>query len=284
MRSVVRGARGGRAARSAATGAVLLAVLAAAAFARGARGARAADPAPSASPVAAAHLAIDPTVLSAQPEPIARALRANVVIERDAGVGRPATVAAGVILGIHDGTATIATAQHVVDPRFTGGVRVPSKPETLPTITVVGSGGVRVRAKVEWLAPHGVDLAIVSARLPDPEARAAVRADDAPLPQAGDPVFTIGNPQGAGWTRADGSVKQHREARQDGFAYTMLWSAVVVQPGFSGGGLYDAQGRLVAINSTRGGISAGPRGALLLSTPLRALVALAPAELRRGDG
>lgn len=280
----MRGDLGGRALPA---GALVGALLAALATSTIARRAHAADPAPVASPAAgatAAHRAVDAAVLAKQPEPIARALRANVVIERDAGVGRPATVAAGVILGIHDGTATIATAQHVVDPRFTGGVRVPSKPETLPTITVVGIGGVRVRAKVEWLAPHGVDLAIVSARLPDPEARDAVRADDAPLPQAGDPVFTIGNPQGAGWTRADGSVKQHREARQDGFAYTMLWSAVVVQPGFSGGGLYDAQGRLVAINSTRGGISAGPRGALLLSTPLRALVALAPAELRRGGG
>ena len=281
MRSVVRGTREGGAARAAATGAVLLAGLATAAFARGAR---AADPAPAASPAAAARLAIDPAVLAAQPEAVARALRANVAIERDEGPGRPATVAAGVILRLHDGTATIATAQHVVDPRFTGGAHVPSKPETLPTITVASIGGVRVRAKVEWLAPHGVDLAILSARLADPEARAAAWTGDAPLPKTGEAVFTIGNPKGNGWARADGSVKQHREARQDGFDYTMLWSEVVVQPGFSGGGLHDAQGRLVAINSTRGAISAGLRGALLLSTPLRALVALAPAELRRGGG
>jgi len=277
----VRGARGAEAARTTATGTVLLALLAAAAFARGAH---AADPAPAASPAAAARLGVDAAVLATQPEAVARALRANVAIERDDGPGRPPTTAAGVILHLHDGIATIATAQHVVDPRFTGGARVPSKPETLPTITAVSIGGVRVRAKVEWLAPHDVDLAIVSARLPDPEVRAAAWTGDSSLPEAGEPVFTIGNPKGSGWARAAGSVKQHREARQDGFDFTMLWSEVIVQPGFSGGGLYDAQGRLVAINSTRGAISAGRRGALLLSTPLRALVALAPAELGRGGG
>lgn len=244
--------------------------------------ARAAEAAPTASPAPAGGLAA-PALLAAQPEAFARALRANVVVERAADAGRAGIVAAGVIVRLHDGTATIATAQHVVDPRFTGGTRAPSKPETLPAITVTSIGGVRAQAKVEWLAPHGVDLAILSARLPDPEARVAALADDAPVPKAGDRVSTVGNPQGAFWTRVDGTVKQQREARSDGFVRTMLWSDLVVEPGFGGGGLYDAQGRLVAIDSTRGAISAVGQGrALLLSTTLRALVELAPADLAPG--
>lgn len=252
------------------------------------------DAAPAASSVPAARGAVAPTpagrpgvdaaVLASQPEPIARALRANVLLERDEGAGRAATVAAGVILQLRDGTATIATAQHVVDPAFTGGLRPPAKPETLPAITVTSVGGVRVAAQVVWLAPHGVDLALVSARLSDPEAGAATRDDDTPVPQPGDRVFTIGNPQGSAWTRVDGTVKQQRAAQRDGFAFTLLWSDLAVQPGFGGGGLYDARGRLVAIDSKRGAISSGLQGrALLLSTDLRALVQLAPAQLQRTD-
>jgi S1-C subfamily serine protease len=248
----------------------------AASSAPAARGA--ADPTPAARP------AIDGAVLASQPEAIGRALRANVVLERDEGAGRSVTVAAGVILQLRDGAAIIATAQHVVDPSFTGALRAPAKPETLPPLAVTSVGGVRAPAQVVWLAPHGLDLALVSARLQDPEARAAARHDDAPLPKPGDRVFTVGNPQGGFWTRVDGNVKQQRAEQRDGFAFTLLWSDLAVQPGFGGGGLYDAQGRLVAIDSKRGAISSGLQGrALLLSTELRALVALAPAPLQHGD-
>lgn len=267
-----------RAARAFAVASVATAALAAVASTR----ARAAESKPATAVAATTPLAVPAALLAAQPEPVARALRANVLLERDEGADRAPTVAAGVILRLRDGTATIVTAQHAVDPRFTG--RVPAKAGTLPGITVTSIGGVHAHATIEWLAPHGVDLAIVSARLPDAEARAAARADDAPLPEPGAPVFTVGNPPGAGWTRVNGTVKQQRDARQDGFAFTMLWSDLVVQPGFSGGGLYDVQGRLVAIDSTRGAISTGLRGrALLLSTALRALVDLAPAALQSGD-
>lgn len=268
-----------RAARTTVLGALGIAVLAPAARPT----AVAADAMPAASPAAATQLAIDAARLASQPETVARALRAGVVMERDEGAGRSPSVGAGVILRLREGTATIVTARHVVDPRFTGGLRVPAKPETLPAVTVASIGGVRVPGKVEWVAPHGVDLAIVSVPLSDPEAREAARADDAPLPKPGERVFTVGNPQGGYWTRVDGTVKQQRETRQDGFAVTLLWSDLVVQPGFSGGGLYDAQGRLIAIDSTRGAISSGAQGrALLLSTTLRALAELAPAELLRG--
>lgn len=265
-------------ARAGTIGALTLALAAAS----GATPAHAVEATPTPAPAGAPQLAIDAARLAGQPEAIARALRANVVIERAQSGDQPAMVAAGVILRLHDGTATIVTAQHVVDPRFRGSPRATASPETLPAITVTSIGGVRAPAKVEWRAPHGVDLAIVSARLPDAEARTAVRAGDAPLPTPGERVFTIGNPQGGYWTRVDGTVKQQREARQDGIGVTLLWSDLVVQPGFSGGGLFDAQGRLIAIDSTRGAISSGAQGrALLLATALRALEELAPADTGR---
>ena len=267
--------------RTARAGTICALTLALAA-ASGGTPAHAAEATPTPAPAGAPGLAIDAARLAAQPEVIARALRANVVIERAQRGDQPAMVAAGVILRLHDGTATIVTAQHVVDPRFRGSPRATASPETLPAITVTSIGGVRAPAKVEWRAPHGVDLAIVSARLPDAEARMVVRAGDAPLPTPGERVFTIGNPQGGYWTRVDGTVKQQREARQDGVGVTLLWSDLVVPPGFSGGGLYDAQGRLIAVDSTRGAISSGAQGrALLLATALRALEELAPGDAGR---
>ena len=235
----------------------------------------------------ATTLAVDPAFLAAQPEAVARALRAGVVITRDATAVR-ASFASGVIVGLRDGVATIVTARHVVDPRYPG---APSDLPSVPGLTVTSIGGVRVRARVAWLAPHGVDLAIVSARLADREARTAIWERDARV-RRGDAVFTIGNTQGGRWLRADGAVEQLRDARQDGFDFAMVLSSVAVQSGYSGGGLYDARGRLVAVNSTRGlGAGAtqmgGPAGGgtqtrepALLSTALDALLDLAPAELQ----
>jgi hypothetical protein len=113
---------------------------------------------------------VDDATLRAAPEAVARALRANVMIDLRLDDGRR-SVASGVILALRDGVAYIATGRHVVDIGFVG--RPGPATSTRSELGVVGVDGVRAPAKIEWLAPHGVDLAIVSASLSSSAVRAA---------------------------------------------------------------------------------------------------------------
>ena len=213
----------------------------------------------------------------AAPEPVARALQANVMIETALADGRR-SVASGVILQLRDGEAYIATGRHVVDPSLRG-AGAPAA-SAVNDLTVAGVDGVRVSAKVEWLAPHGIDLAIVSAPLPSNAVRAA-RWDRTAVPRPGEAVFAVGNPDGAGWRHTSGSLTQIRDLERGGQAFQMLQSQVALGPGYSGGGLYDAEGRLIGINSL-GGLPAGDSrfpGGIGLSVTFPTLLELAPARL-----
>src|SRR4029079_18058864 len=109
------------------------------------------------------QLTIDPESLNALPERIARAMRANVVVQSGAGLGRQG-IGSGVILKIHDGLAHIVTNRHMVDFDYSDEPRnTPSDLSSLKNIRGLTVGEELVPAKVEWIAPHGVDLAIISA-------------------------------------------------------------------------------------------------------------------------
>ena len=71
------------------------------------------------SAVALDTLTIDPESLDDLPDRIRRAMRANVVIESVAGLGRSA-IGSGVIMRVRDGMAHIVTNRHTVDLSYTG--------------------------------------------------------------------------------------------------------------------------------------------------------------------
>lgn len=99
-----------------------------------------------------------------------------------------------------------------------------------------------------WLAPGGVDLAIVSA----PCVSGAVRTTAWPATRPsiiGDPVFAIGNPQQWGWTQAQGFVSQFRTLAVGGRDIGVIRSSAPINPGNSGGGLYDRDGFLIGVNT-----------------------------------
>lgn len=219
----------------------------------------------------------DDASLLAAPEAVARALRSNVMIDVRLAGGRR-SIASGVVLVLRDGVAYIATGRHVVDIGFVG--RPGPEASTPDDLTVVGEDGVRAPAKIEWLAPHGIDLAIVSASLSHRAVRAA-RWDRTAPPRAGDSVFAVGNPGGAGWRHTSGSIMQVRDQEKDGHAFQMLQAKIALAPGYSGGGLYDAAGFLIGINSL-GGVPVGDHrvsGGIGLATALPTLLDLAPARL-----
>src|SRR6185436_1904657 len=68
------------------------------------------------------QLTIDPESLDALPERIARAMRANVVVQSGAGLGRQG-IGSGVVLKVRNGLAHIVTNRHMVDFAYTDGTR-----------------------------------------------------------------------------------------------------------------------------------------------------------------
>lgn len=206
---------------------------------------------PAHTAVALADLTIDPESLEDLPERFARAMRANVVIESMAGLGARA-IGSGVIMQIRDGTAKIVTNRHTVDMSYTGSNKpVPKDLSSLGDIRVITVGQVPVNAKVEWIAPHGVDLAIISAPVLAEEVREA-HWDRDTTPHIGDAVFAIGNPHGLGWTHSAGDISQVRRQRHGAFEFRLLQTTAAINPGNSGGGLYDSEGRLIGINTMTG--------------------------------
>jgi serine protease Do len=234
----------------------------------------------NATPAAeAGSLAMDSSVLAAAPAPVANALRANVRVETVFADGRR-SVGSGVIIAMRDGKAEIATARHVVEPGLAGR-SAGARPSSL---TIVAIDTTRAPGTVEWIAPHGIDLAIVSAPLAGVELRPACRIKEVAT-NTGAAVFAVGNPGGTGSTHVRGTLMQVREQRQDGYQFQMLQSQLPLGSGYSGGGLYDEEGRLIGIHSMATAPLGDPRvaGGIGLSTSLATLIALAPERFGVGS-
>ena len=228
------------------------------------------------SMVALDQLTIDPASLDELPERIARAMRANVIVETGMGFGQG--LGSGVILKFSDGIAHIVTNRHVVDPSYSERVQsVPKDLSSLRNISVTTVGDKSIPAAVEWLAPHGVDLAIISAPLLSNKAEEA-HWDEKITPHIGDSVFAVGNPHGLGWTHSAGDISQIRHRKHGIYSIRMVQTTAAINPGNSGGGLYDSNGRLIGINTMVGDkrVAEG----LGFSIALQTLMDLIPDQLR----
>ena len=99
-----------------------------------------------------------------------------------------------------------------------------------------------------WIAPDGVDLALVRVEV---DGTGASRASWKPKTklEIGSEVFTMGNPQHLDWTLSRGSISnlwfQPRGPRQ----IHVIQISAALNPGNSGGGLYDKSGTLIGINT-----------------------------------
>jgi S1-C subfamily serine protease len=175
---------------------------------------------------------------------IGRAMRSNVMIQGQAGLG--VHIGSGVILRIKNGWADVLTNRHVVDPNFTAdpeGVRAGGG---FGNLTVQLVGQEPIEGAVTWIAPDGVDLAIVRVACSSDEARSARWKAKIPL-KVGEPVFAIGNPHGLGWTHTQGTISQFRIKDEGTHKVRVIQMQTAVNPGNSGGGLYDRDGELVGI-------------------------------------
>jgi hypothetical protein len=212
---------------------------------------------------------------------LARAMRANVLIEQTRGLGLLGGRASGsgVIMELSEGEALIVTNRHVVDPSYPSSNQVSDgTPAGLGTLDVTMLGRPSGVGRVVWVAPEGIDLALVRvAAGVSGQAQAAPWSKGRAM-RVGESVFAIGNPHRLGWTHTQGVISQFRLQERGGRPVRVIQTQAAINPGNSGGGLYDREGYLIGINTWTGDkrISEGIGFAIALDT----LLDLKPAELK----
>lgn len=189
----------------------------------------------------------DPAALQNLDPVLSRAMRATVLIEVERGLLSGRAIGSGVVLDLSPGEALLVTNRHVVDASYNGGEEQTDL-DKLPTVQVHFIGQAAQPGHVVWLAPHGIDLALVRVAGPAEQARAALWQPHRPA-GIGDPVFAIGNPHRLGWTHTQGSISQLRRQNTGGHDYRVLQTQTAINPGNSGGGLFDKEGYLLGINT-----------------------------------
>jgi S1-C subfamily serine protease len=179
-----------------------------------------------------------------------RAMRANVLIESRAGwFGQSKVLGSGVILKLVDNEAIILTNRHVIDPDFAADA--PQAKNADP-----GNNPVLIQmvdrfaqpGRVVWIAPDGVDLALVRVVSTSRETRATKWKMGRSL-AVGEAVFAIGNPHGLGWTHTQGTISQFRIHENGPRKLRIIQTQTSINAGNSGGGLYDKGGYLIGINT-----------------------------------
>jgi S1-C subfamily serine protease len=179
-----------------------------------------------------------PETFANAPAPIANAMRANVFVSGRGGtLGAVAWCGAGVILGASEGRTIVLTNRHVADGG--GGAS---------RLKVTFANGSESEAEVVWTAPDELDLALLAcAGATPPDVRTRLRKT---VLQVSEKVFAIGNPLALAWTYTEGVVSRVHEKRSPaGAPMEVVQSQTPIQGGNSGGGLYDAAGRLVGVNT-----------------------------------
>lgn len=193
----------------------------------------------------------DPRSLEQLPAPIGRAMKSNVLIETAGDLTRlrGAGIGSGVVVKIKEGTAWIVTNRHVVDAAFSE-ERTASADASLPSahLSVKAIGQPLTPAQLVWIAPHGIDLALITMPVTSREIMSAVW-DATPKLTVGESVFAIGNPHGLGWTHTQGGLSQMRLKAKGPLEVRILQTSAAINPGNSGGGLYDTDGHLLGINT-----------------------------------
>lgn len=119
------------------------------------------------------------------------------------------------------------------------------------SVTVDLTDGTQAPATIVGTDP-GNDLAVVKANIPSSKIAAATLGDSDAV-RVGEPVFAIGNPFGLAFTVTSGIVsgRERERAGTDGRPIrNVLQTDAAVNPGNSGGPLFNARGEVVGINTS----------------------------------
>ncbi len=202
--------------------------------------------------IALEEIEVDPQDLEGVSPEIERAMRSNVLIEVGSGwkglMGK--SIGSGVILTRNAQSVLIVTNRHVVDEKFAdaGGSGLEDAPVPDTDLRVKMMGEPPIAGKVLWIAPHGIDLALVQVAIDSDQIDSAIW-EQTPRLVIGSKVFAIGNPHGLGWSHTAGDVSQIRRQNQGPIELKVVQTSAAINPGNSGGGLYDDHGHLIGINT-----------------------------------
>jgi S1-C subfamily serine protease len=166
---------------------------------------------------------------------MAGAMRANVVV-RSGGTFGGQSMGSGVVLRLDDKRATIITNKHVIGNTASG------------EIQILFYTGEESSARIEWTAPEGVDLVILSCQTLTLSKYAQIELAEQTV-MAGSSVFAIGNPMGLAWTYTDGSISGHRVMDGGPDGVELYQTQTPINFGNSGGGLFTKDGKLIGINT-----------------------------------
>lgn len=160
---------------------------------------------------------------------------------------------------------SFVTADHCVDDRLVGEtVAYAVKGDIYPGMALAEAEPVPSRQGLVSAHDHAHDLALVFAIAPPDHLVAEVRPD---LPMQGAFAQTMGHPLGLWFSYSTGDIAAIRE-KEIGDDRSRIWiqCTAPISPGSSGGGLFDAEGRLVGIAAAVAGLSSHGQ-ALNLFTP-----------------
>jgi len=188
----------------------------------------------------------DPASIEHLAPHIRRAMKANAWIEVGRGLANFG-LGSGVVLKLTDGWACIVTNRHVVQPGAADGALGPT-PRDLDSVRVLLLGQPRQPAQLLWVAPAGIDLALIRVPVVSNQVQAALYW---PQPElvVGQEVFAVGNPEGLGWTHTSGVISQLRFQEKGPHRLRIIQTSTAINPGNSGGGLYTKRGILIGINT-----------------------------------
>ncbi len=185
--------------------------------------------------------------LAALPPATAAALRANVVVTSAAGgmlaYGAQMTSGSGVVLRVEGTTAYVLTNRHVLGLEDEDDASAANR-----RIQVLFYNGEEGPAEVWWLAPDGVDLAVLTCQALTLEKLGPIELRQSLVPQGQD-VFAVGNPDNLYWSYTKGVISGVRLQQKGGRQLETYQTQTPINYGNSGGGLYDMMGRLIGVNT-----------------------------------
>lgn len=193
----------------------------------------------------------DSATMEHAPEAIGCALRANVllVVEKQSTLplfSAKLFTGSGIIVGETARTRLILSSRHLVDPCFStdrpGGDAVCGK------VKAYFYDGSSYHARVTWVAPDGVDLALLTVGGLSSDATISVPWSKEPV-TIGEKVFAVGNPHDLSWSYTEGVISGVRQSIHGPVKLSVLQTQAPINPGSSGGGLYTMNGDLLGVVS-----------------------------------
>lgn len=184
------------------------------------------------------------TIRTATPS-IRGPLMANVHIK--AGSGYRMGMGSGIALCNRDAFTYILSNAHVLT-LGTSANNLQELEKKAGNVEVTFYSGETVNATPIWLAPDKIDLVLLRVTTPQGFVPALKYQRGRPI-LMGQRVFAVGNPIGLNWTYTDGVISALRTNRYGSREITVVQIQAPLNPGNSGGGLYDLDGYLIGVNT-----------------------------------